>query len=90
MSARKYNYNRVKAEVSAKLKRLESKKFRRFQLHLCRKMDDKSVKMMGMKCIVAVLMKKYGEMASHIVSSLLKDSKYQSKRRGSQQGEYRH
>ncbi|XP_029630599.1 NACHT, LRR and PYD domains-containing protein 3 isoform X1 [Salmo trutta] len=86
MSARKHIYKRVKAEVSAKLKRLKSKKIRRFQRHLCRKMDDKSVKMMGVKGIVAVLMKTYGENASHIVSSLLKDIKYQSKPGRSQQG----
>ncbi|XP_064815824.1 NACHT, LRR and PYD domains-containing protein 3-like isoform X3 [Oncorhynchus masou masou] len=48
-------------------------------------MDDKSVKMMEVKDIVSVLVNKYGEKARHIVSSLLKDSKYRSKRRRSQQ-----
>ncbi|XP_020324370.2 NACHT, LRR and PYD domains-containing protein 3 isoform X2 [Oncorhynchus kisutch] len=86
MSAGKDIYKRVKAEVRAKLKMLKSKKFRRFRHHLCWKMDDKSVEMMGVKDIVSVLMKKYGEKARHIVSSLLKDSKSRSKRRRSQQG----
>ncbi|KAK6312391.1 hypothetical protein J4Q44_G00180550, partial [Coregonus suidteri] len=74
MSARKDNYKRVKAEVRATLKSLKSKKFRRFKRHLCKKID-KSVKKMGVKDLVAVLMKKYGEEASNIVSSILKDSK---------------
>ncbi|XP_036797777.1 NACHT, LRR and PYD domains-containing protein 3 isoform X1 [Oncorhynchus mykiss] len=86
MSAGKDICKRVKAEVRAKLKMLKLKKFRRFRHHLCRKMDDKSVEMMGVKDIVSVLMKKYGKKARRIVSSLLKDSKYRSKRRRSQQG----
>ncbi|XP_045061002.1 NACHT, LRR and PYD domains-containing protein 3-like isoform X2 [Coregonus clupeaformis] len=88
MSARKDNYKRVKAEVRATLKSLKSKKFRRFKRHLCKKID-KSVKKMGVKDLVAVLMKKYGEEASNIVSSILKDSKLRQrkeKKRQSQQG----